>query len=144
MKTPIFGKGKLATAYNATQSTSFFVTPWSKNPQEAAKFIEFMHTTDRLNAWYKATGVVPADDRFDATQITDPFQKQLAQYDLSPENVWLENFIPTQMDTDGLRPGGSLLASGQSADEVIALIDRTLNLWRTQSPTDVKTFEAWK
>jgi raffinose/stachyose/melibiose transport system substrate-binding protein len=144
MKTPIFGKGKLATAYNATQSTSFFVTSWSKNPQEAAKFITFMHTADRLSAWYKATGVVPADDRFDATQITDPLQKQLAQFDLSPMNVWLENFIPTKMDTDGLRPGGSLLASGQSADDVIALIDRTLNLWRTQSPTDVKTFQAWK
>ena len=144
MKTPIFGKGKLAEAYNATQSTSFFVTSWSKHPQEAANFIIFMHTNDRLASWYKLTGVVPADDRFDVTQISDPFQKQLAQYDLSPVNVWLENFIPTQMDTDGLRPGGSLLASSSSADDVIALIDRTLNLWRTQNPADVKTFQDWK
>jgi raffinose/stachyose/melibiose transport system substrate-binding protein len=144
MKTPIFGTGKLAQAYNATQSTSFFVTSWSKHPKEAADFLVFMHTTDRLNSWFKMTGVVPADDRYDLAQITDPFQKQLAQYDLSPVNVWLENFIPTQMDTDGLRPGGSLLASGSSADDVIALIDRTLNLWRTQNPADVKTFQAWK
>ena len=144
MMTPIFGKGKLATAYNATQSTSFFVTSWSKHPQEAAKFIVFMHTAERLAAWYKATGVVPADDRFDTTQITDPFAQQLAKFNLSPENVWLENFIPTQMDVDGLRTGGSMLASGQSADEVIALIDRTLALWRTQSPAELKTFQAWK
>jgi multiple sugar transport system substrate-binding protein len=144
MKTPIFGTGKLAQAYNATQSTSFFVTSWSKHPQEAAKFIIFMHDKDRLTSWYQMTGVVPADDRFDLTQITDPFQKQLAQFDLSPQNVWLENFIPTQMDMDGLRPGGSMLASGSSADDVISLIDRTLNLWRTQNPTDVKTFQAWK
>jgi raffinose/stachyose/melibiose transport system substrate-binding protein len=144
MKTPIFGKGKLASAYNATQSTSFFVTSWSKQPQEAAKFLVFMHTPDRQASWYKMTGVVPADDRFDVSQITDPFQKQLAQFDLSPQNVWLENFIPTQMDTDGLRPGGSMLASGSSSDDVVALIDRTLNLWRTQNPADVKTFQNWK
>jgi raffinose/stachyose/melibiose transport system substrate-binding protein len=144
MKTPILGKGKLATAYNATQSTSFFVTSWSKHQQEAANFLVFMHDKDRLTSWYQHTAVVPADDRYDASQITDPLQKQLAQFDLSPANVWLENFIPTQMDTDGLRPGGSLLASGSSADDVIALIDRTLNLWRTQNPADVKTFAAWQ
>ena len=144
MKTPIFGTGKLAEAYNATQSTSFFVTSWSEHPQEAADFITFMHNVDRLNSWYQFTGVVPADDRFDVAQISDPLQKQLAQFDLSPMNVWLENFIPTQMDMDGLRPGGSMLASGSSAVEVIDLIDRTLNLWRTQNPADVKTFEEWK
>lgn len=144
MKTPIFGTGKLSEAYNATQSTSFFVTSWSEHPQEAADFITFMHNVDRLSSWFQFTGVVPADDRFDVAQISDPFQKQLATFDLSPMNVWLENFIPTQMDMDGLRPGGSMLASGSTADEVIDLIDRTLNLWRTQNPADVKTFEEWK
>jgi ABC-type glycerol-3-phosphate transport system substrate-binding protein len=144
MKTPIFGKGKLAEAYNATQSTSYFVTSWSKHPEEAAKFITFMHDKDRLSSWYKITGVVPADDRFDLSEISDPLQKQLAGFNLSPANVWLENFVPTQMDMDGLRPGGSMLASGSTADEVILLIDRTLNLWRTQNPVDVKTFQEWK
>ncbi len=144
MKTPVFGKGKLADAYNATQSTSYFVTSWSPHKEQAADFIKFMHDKGRLEAWYKATGVVPADDRFDTALIDDPLLKTLAEYNLSPVNVWLENFIPTQMDMDGLRPGGSMLASGASAQEVVDLIVRTLELWRTQNPTELETFRNWK
>ena len=143
MMTPKFGKGKLADAYNATQSTSFFITSWSKYPQEAADFIQFLHKEDRLNSWYEHTGVVPADSRYNVEQITNPLQKKLAEFNLSPLNVWLENFIPTQMDMDGLRPAGSLLASGMPAEEAINLISRTLDLWRLQNPTEVKTFENW-
>ena len=48
------------------------------------------------------------------------------------------------MDIDGLRPGGSQLASGSSAKEVADLIDRTLKLWRSQNPKEVETFRSWK
>src|SRR3954453_19876245 len=37
-KWPIFGNGPLKDAYNATQSTSYFVTSWSKHQKEAADF----------------------------------------------------------------------------------------------------------
>jgi raffinose/stachyose/melibiose transport system substrate-binding protein len=144
IKTPKYGKGKLADAYDATQSTSFFVTSWSQHPKEAADFIQFMHTPERLAAWYKGTAVVPADDRFDTKTITDTLQAKLAAFNLSPQNVWLENFIPTQMDTDGLRQGGSALASGSSPKDVADSIDRTLKLWRSQNPKEVETFKNWK
>ena len=43
------------------------ITAWTKHPQEAADFIMFMHTPERLAAWFKATGAFPADDRFDTS-----------------------------------------------------------------------------
>ena len=76
-KWPIYGTGPLKDAYNATQSTSYFVTSWSKHQKEAADFLAFLHTPEMLDVWYKATGTPPADDRFDTSKITDPIDKQL-------------------------------------------------------------------
>ena len=79
MRPPKLGTGTLADAGNATQSISHFVTSWSAHPQEAADFLQFMHTPERLTAWYKATGVVPADDRFDASLVTIPQLQSMAK-----------------------------------------------------------------
>jgi hypothetical protein len=60
---PVWGKGKLATSYDTTQSSSAFITSWSKHPRAAAQFLTFLHSAQALKAWYKATGVFPADKR---------------------------------------------------------------------------------
>ena len=40
---PIWGKGKLATSYDTTQSSDAFITKWSKHPRAAAQFLMFLH-----------------------------------------------------------------------------------------------------
>ena len=67
---PIWGKGKLATSYDTTQSSAAFITKWSKHPKAAAQFLTFLHTPQALKAWYAATGVFPADKRFPASLVT--------------------------------------------------------------------------
>ena len=57
-----------------------------------------LHTPQALKAWYKATGVFPADKRFPASLVTDPIAKQLFELDQSPVSVWPENFLPPQVD----------------------------------------------
>src|SRR6185503_10849770 len=47
-----------------------------------------------LRAWYKATGVFPADKRFQASLVKDPLGKQRLKLNLSPVSVWPENFVP--------------------------------------------------
>ena len=81
---PIWGKGKLATSYDTTQSSSAFITSWSKHPKAAAQFLMFLHSPQALKAWYKATGVFPADKRFPASLVTDPIAKQQLKLDQSP------------------------------------------------------------
>ena len=39
-KWPVFGTGALKNDYNATQSTSYFVTSWSKHKKEGAAFLD--------------------------------------------------------------------------------------------------------
>ena len=95
---PSWGNGKLATSYDTTQSSIAFITSWSKHPRAAAQFLTFLHTPQALKAWYKATGVFPADKRFPASHVTDPIAKQLLELDQSPVSVWPENFLPPQVD----------------------------------------------
>ena len=94
----MWGKGKLATSYDTTQSSSAFITSWSKHPRAAAQFLTFLHSPQALKAWYKATGVFPADKRFPASLVTDPIAKKQLALNLSPVSVWPENFLPPQVD----------------------------------------------
>ncbi len=79
MRIPVWGKGKLAPTYTVT-AQGLGITSWSKVQKQAADFLIFMHTTDRLNAWYAATGVFPADDRFDTSKVSIPQMKQVFQW----------------------------------------------------------------
>jgi ABC-type glycerol-3-phosphate transport system substrate-binding protein len=143
MKPPKWGTGTLADAGNATQSISFFVTSWSQHQQEAADFLQFMHTPDRLTAWYKATGVVAADNRFDASLVTIPQLQKMAKFETTGPQVWLENWIPPQVDGDGVRPAGQIIfsQSGTPADAA-ATVERVTATWRTSHPDEVTNWQA--
>ena len=112
-KWPVYGTGPLKDAYNATQSTSYFVTSWSKHQKEAADFLAFLHTPEMLDVWYKATGTPPADDRFDTAKITDPIDKQLYAFNTTGTQIWLQNFFPPQVDLNGNAPAQQLVINGQ-------------------------------
>jgi len=111
MQTPKMGTGKLADVGNATQSITFFITKWSKHPQEAADFLTYLHTADRLASWYTHTGVVAADARFDLSVVTDPVLKQMVQWETTGPQVWLENYLPGQIDSDADLTAGQMIFS---------------------------------
>ncbi|MGE5220958.1 MAG: extracellular solute-binding protein, partial [Omnitrophica WOR_2 bacterium] len=97
MMVPKWGTGKLASTY-VTTAQGWGITSWSKYPKESADFLMYMHTTDRLNAWFKDTGVLPADDRLDTSLITQPILKQIFDWDTKVSGPNLENFIPSMLD----------------------------------------------
>ena len=57
--TPKWGTGKLADVYNTTQSSSAFITSWSKNKKAAAQFLTFLHEPKNLTSWYATTRRTP-------------------------------------------------------------------------------------
>ncbi len=145
MKTPKKGTGKLADVGNATQSISFFITKWCKNPQAAADFLVFMHTPERLVSWYKHTGVIAADKRFDRSLVTSPVLKQMMEWETTGPQVWLENFLPGQIDSDADLTGGQMIfsQSGTPAD-VAALWQRAAETWRNQHPDELTNWQNWQ
>jgi multiple sugar transport system substrate-binding protein len=145
MKTPKWGTGKLADAGNATQSISFLITKWSKHPQEAADFLKFMHTPERLTSWYKHTGVIAADARFDRSLVTSQVLKQMMEWETTGPQVWLENFLPGQIDSDAdLTAGQTIFAQSGSPEDVAKLWQSVAETWRNQHPDELKNWQNWQ
>jgi raffinose/stachyose/melibiose transport system substrate-binding protein len=143
MRPPKYGTGALADAGNATQSISFFVTKWSQHQQEAADFLQYLHSPERLTAWYEATGVVAADDRFDSSLVTIPQLQQMATYETTGPQVWLENWIPPQLDGDADIPAGQMIFSGSGTpDDAAQLWERVAALWRNVHPDELANWQG--
>ena len=141
---PVWGKGKLSKSYDTTQSSSAFITSWSKHPRAAAQFLLFLHSPAVLKAWYAATGVFPADRRFPAALVKDPIAKAQLALDLSPVSVWPENFVPPQVDGNADLAAGELITSGSgSPADAVKLWEREIAKWKSQHPDELKNYTKW-
>jgi ABC-type glycerol-3-phosphate transport system substrate-binding protein len=141
---PLWGKGKLATSYDVTQSSDAFITKWSKHPRAAAQFLTFLHSPQALRAWYAATGVFPADKRFPSALVKDPIAKQLLKLDQSPVSVWPENFVPPQVDQNADLAGGELITSGSATPAAVVKLWKTqLQQWKSQHPDEFRSYSSW-
>jgi len=127
----------------ASTSQTLGIPSWSKNKEVAADFIRFIHTPEQLQAWYDLTGSLPADDRFDITQVTDPIRQALFAAGRSGV-PYMENFIPAQLDADAIFKNVQLVLDGsvtpeQAAADTQAIMERL----RTTDRELVSNFTAW-
>jgi multiple sugar transport system substrate-binding protein len=112
MAMPKWGNGPYAGKLGSTSQT-VGITSWTKYPEVAADFIMFMHTAERMRAWSKTTGAFPADDRFNTRVITIPQLKTL--FGLVKNGApYLENFIPTELDSKANFGQSQLLLGGNT------------------------------
>lgn len=143
MMVPKYANGKLADTYVVT-AQGLAITSWSQHPKEAADFLMFMHTPERLNAWFKATGVLPADDRMDTTLIQQKPIQQIYEWDTKVAGPNLENFIPTQFDVDCAYTGFQLLLNAEKTPaEIAAMCEEAIVKWRDQNPDVLTNWETW-
>lgn len=131
MAMPKWGNGPNAGKLGSTSQT-IGIPAWTKYPEVVADFIMFMHTQERMTAFFKTTGAFPADDRFNTKLITLPQQK--VEFDLVSHGApYLENFIPSEFDAKANFAGVQLLLAGkidakqaaEAAEKVAARIRRT-------------------
>ncbi len=142
MRMPVYGTGRLAHTFGSTSQT-LAIPAFSQHKKEAAQFIMFLHTRDRLISFYRETGSIPADDRFPQSMITLPQQKELWGWMIHSGGPYLENFIPVELDSDGNFAGAQKLFAGDSVSSVIALQAQVLKKWRTTAPGELMAFENW-
>jgi ABC-type glycerol-3-phosphate transport system substrate-binding protein len=142
MAMPSYAKGVGAGKLGATSQT-LGVPSFSKHQKEAAAFIRYLHTPDRLSAFYKATGALPADDRFNASLITIPQIKQLFTM-AKAGGPYLENFIPFELDQKGNFNGVQLLLAGKlTATQAAAAMESNMARIRLTKPKEIANFKAW-
>ncbi len=141
--TPIAGTGKLAPVYDTTQSSTEFITSWSKHPRAAAQFLSWLHEPENLTSWYETTGNFPADTKFDSAGLKTEIQKTLWGLVSSPGALWLENYLPPSIDTDGDIGAGQTIVSGGSVEEAIAVWKQAVEKWRKTNPSELKDYTTW-
>jgi raffinose/stachyose/melibiose transport system substrate-binding protein len=143
MQMPKFADGALADTH-AMSAQGLVITSWSPYKQEAADFLMFIHTPERVNAWYQATGVLPADDRFDAALIEHEPIRQLFEWYTTIPGPLMEDFIPSMMDAEANMTGAQYLFGGDKTPaELGQLADEVCAKWRDQNPEAVQNFLKW-
>ena len=140
---PVWGTGKLAKSYDVTQSSDVFITSWTKDKLAAATFLAWLHQPENLTSFFKI-GAFPADKRFPITSVSDPLAKRLLELDSAPVSIWLENFLPPQVDSDADLPAGQLILSQSGTpDEAVAIWDRVVKQWRLQNAAEFRQYKDW-
>jgi raffinose/stachyose/melibiose transport system substrate-binding protein len=142
MSIPVWANGPYAGKLGSTSQT-LSITKTTKYPQVAASFLEFLHTAEPMNSFYKTTGAIPADDRFDGSQITMPQLKQV--FDATRQfSAYLENFIPTQLDSDAIFNQAQLVLGGNATPQkAAAATEQLARRLRLTQPGETADFGKW-
>jgi len=142
MAMPKWGNGPYAGRLGSTSQT-VGITAWTKYPKESADFIRFMHTPERMAAWFNTTGAFPADDRFNTKLIKLPQQKIL--FNLVKNGApYLENFIPTELDSKANFAESQLLLGGSiDAKEAAAATEKIAQRIRLTQRKQMANFKIW-
>ncbi|WP_419759835.1 ABC transporter substrate-binding protein [Acidisoma sp.] len=141
---PVWGSGKLNNTYDVTQSSDEFITGWSKNKAADAAFLTWLHTPENLTSLFTVTGAFPADKRFDTSAIKDPLAREMFHLDTSNPSIWLENYLPPEVDNNADIPAGQVITSKSGGpDKAVAIWNRVIKQWRLQQIPEFMQFKKW-
>jgi raffinose/stachyose/melibiose transport system substrate-binding protein len=143
---PVFGDGQMA-GIPIVDAQGFGVAAESENKEAAAALLEFMHTPERVNAIYAATGQLPADETFDASAVDNALMKYV--YDnwmAAPEkNVYIPNLMPVLFWTDAMFVASQKILGGDmTGAEAGDLAREVTEKWKRQNPDLVDKYSQWR
>ncbi|HEY4621352.1 MAG TPA: extracellular solute-binding protein [Gaiellaceae bacterium] len=142
MAMPKWGNGPNAGKLGSASQT-LGIPAWTKYPEVVADFIVFTHTQGRMNAWFRITGSFPADDRFNAKLITIPQQKVLFNL-VKNGSPYIENFIPTELDSKAIWGQSQLLLIGNTdAKGAARATERVADRIRRTNRDLIANFREW-
>jgi raffinose/stachyose/melibiose transport system substrate-binding protein len=144
MKLPTFGNGKMAP-YAIVDTQGFGIPTKAKDPETAAKFIDFMHSPERIKAYWTQSQQIPADARFNPAVINNPLIKSTYnKFIKAKHNVYIADLMPGVFWTDAMFVisqkilGGSM--KGEESGDYAAKITQK---WKKQNPDQVKHYTTW-
>jgi multiple sugar transport system substrate-binding protein len=146
MKLPPTGEGVYKDQLGSTSQT-LAVASWASDDQKAvaADFIKFLHTPEQLAAYYEATGVPPADDRFDPEAISNPLVRQV--FDWATENPApeIENYVPYDIAFNGFNTAQVQMITGQitTAEDAAAFTQGVADKWRQANRLLLEQYKLW-
>ena len=146
MKLPATGEGPFKDQMASTSQT-LAVTSWASDDQKAvaADFITFLHTPEQLTAYFEATGVPPADDRFDPETIDNPLVRQLFDWGTQNPAPQFENFVPFDIWFNGFNTAQVQLITGQitTPEDAAAFTQDVADTWRQANRLLLEQYKLW-
>jgi multiple sugar transport system substrate-binding protein len=146
MKLPPTGDGPFKDQLASTSQT-LAVTSWASDDQKAiaADFITFLHTPEQLAAYFTATGVPPADDRFDPAAIKDPLVRTLYDWGTQNPAPQFENFVPFDIWFNGFNTAQVQMITGQisTPEDGAAFTQDVAGKWRQANRLLLEQYKQW-
>lgn len=114
---PTIGDGKLKNALPFWSASAFAIPSYVPHPKEAAAFLSFIRSPERLNAFYEKTGQFPADKRVDPASLTTPYSKTVMDmrinlHEMEP-TFWTDFLLPRAVQEQGVFPATNRVALGE-------------------------------
>jgi len=140
---PKWSDGKMADTTTLITSGGFAITAWSDSKKESADFLKFTHTPNRVNRWYQLTGTLPSSKNVDIDSLAYGWQKEMYRIAQTNPGPWLEDWIPTQLDQEGVFVGCQLIFTGGTPEEAAKLMQDVTDKIRTRRTDLVKNYKIW-
>lgn len=144
MVMPVYGSGKLA-GKPIMDTQGLGIAADSDNPEAAAAFLAFLHSPERLQAFWEKTGWIPSNTNFDTSVVTDPAVKSMWEdWALAPNIPYVANLTPGQFYEQAMIPAAQQVVQGDmTGEEAGDLAARVVQEWRDFNPDLVENYQAW-
>ena len=144
MKLPRFGTGKMAP-HPIVDTQGFGIPTKAGDKKTAAAFIDYMHSKERLQAYWTTSKQIPADDRFDASVINDATIKKIYKdFFAAKQNVYIADLMPSLFWTDAMFVASQKILGGtMDGAKAGQLAYEITTKWKKRNPDSVKSYTIW-
>jgi ABC-type glycerol-3-phosphate transport system substrate-binding protein len=144
MGMPVFGTGRLA-GVPILYSHGFGIPSGARDQRNAARFIEYMHTKERLQAMWLLSGQIPTDEAFDPSVIDDPLIRGLYDTWMVGLNApYIGDLMPTRFWTDAMFVASRRILAGEiNAEQAADLSNEVTEAWKRSEPDVVSNYVRW-
>jgi ABC-type glycerol-3-phosphate transport system substrate-binding protein len=144
MTMPVFGKSKLA-GVPLLDVQGLGISSDAKDPKAAAAFLEYLHSPERLKAFWEATNWIPSNTKFDTSVIKDEAVRTMWEnWGLKQNIANITNLMPGQFYERAAIPTGQQIVQGSMTGEQAGeLASQTAKEWRDFNPDLVEKYQKW-
>ncbi|MCS7261259.1 MAG: extracellular solute-binding protein [Anaerolineae bacterium] len=142
---PAGGKGKMNNK-PIRDLQGLGISSQSQHKELAAKFLEFLHTPERVQAIWTDAKALPTDASWDGSAIEDPlFREAWKTWVANPDTVpYISNLMPVMFWTDAMFVNSQKIVAGEyTGEQAGENAQAVATKWREQNPDLLEHYQIW-
>ncbi|MGC8879668.1 MAG: ABC transporter substrate-binding protein [Anaerolineae bacterium] len=142
---PAGGKGKMNNK-PIRDLQGLGISSQSQHKEIAAKFLEFLHTPERVQAIWTDSKALPTDASWDGSAIEDPlFREAWKTWVANPDTVpYISNLMPVMFWTDAMFVNSQKIVAGEyNGEQAGENAQAVATKWREQNPDLLEHYQTW-